>query len=76
MHQQLSMNSITMDKLQMSIAQCFQIKFKYFQGPSDTDSKTLKKHVSFQTFQVLKIWEKFKNFQGPARALHIVITKT
>jgi len=51
------------------------IKFKHFQRPSNTDSRTFKDYVCFQGLSRLwksgiKIVRTIKDFQGPARALH------
>ena len=58
------------------------LKFKDFQGPLSSNSKTFKALFHFQvfsrTFQVLEKWKKnsrtFKNFQGPVATLDLTVT--
>ena len=48
------------------------IKFKHFHRPSYKDLRTFKDHVCFKDFPCLENLEnKFKDFQGPARALTV-----
>jgi len=49
-----------------ALSRTFRHRFKDFQGPC----------LFSRTFQALKMWKKFKDFQGLARALFTLLTVT
>ena len=54
-----------LENLIQALSRTVRHRFKHFQGPC----------LFSRTFQALKIWKKFKDFQGPARALLLTDTR-